>query len=82
MDEDILSKLKDLVCYISSADAPWPHKAASSGTNNSALALCGGVGAKDLLDYLSFNLKYLVFDLEATRRENAILRSIIAREGE
>lgn len=29
------------------------------------------------LDYLRISVKYLVFDLEATRRENAYLKSLI-----
>ena len=35
---------------------------------------------QDSLDYLRLSVKYLVFDLEATRRENAYLRKMI--EGE
>jgi len=32
---------------------------------------------QDALDYLRLSVKYLVFDLEATRRENAYLRRMI-----
>jgi ElaB/YqjD/DUF883 family membrane-anchored ribosome-binding protein len=32
---------------------------------------------QEALDYLRLSVKYLVFDLEATRRENAYLRRII-----
>ena len=32
---------------------------------------------QDSLDYLRLSVKYLIFDLEATRRENAYLRKII-----
>jgi len=32
---------------------------------------------QDSLDYLRLSVKYLVFDLEATRRENAYLRKLI-----
>ena len=32
---------------------------------------------QDSLDYLRLSVKYLVFDLEATRRENAYLRRLI-----
>ena len=35
---------------------------------------------QDSLDYLRLSIKYLVFDLEATRRENAYLRKIIEEE--
>ncbi len=39
---------------------------------------------QESLDYLRLSVKYLVFDLEATRRENKYLRSLIqgATEGE
>lgn len=33
----------------------------------------------DSLDHLRLSVKYLVFDLEATRRENAYLRKIVQR---
>lgn len=39
---------------------------------------------KDLqesLDYLRLSVKYLVFDLEATRRENAYLRKMLEKGG-
>ncbi len=32
---------------------------------------------QDSLDYLRLSIKYLVFDLEATRRENEYLRKLI-----
>jgi hypothetical protein len=32
---------------------------------------------QDSLDYLRLSVKYLIFDLEATRRENAYLRKMI-----
>ena len=34
---------------------------------------------QDSLDYLRVSVKYLVFDLEATRRENKQLRSLLER---
>lgn len=37
---------------------------------------------QDSLDYLRLSIKYLVFDLEATRRENQYLRKLLdARDG-
>jgi len=35
---------------------------------------------QDSLDYLRLSVKYLVFDLEATRRENQYLRSLLERQ--
>ncbi len=34
-------------------------------------------GVQDSLDYLRLSIKYLVFDLEATRRENGYLRKML-----
>lgn len=34
---------------------------------------------QDSLDYLRVSVKYLVFDLEATRRENAYLKSLLQK---
>lgn len=36
-------------------------------------------GAEDLLDHLRLQVKYLLFDLEATRRENRYLREMLER---
>jgi len=35
---------------------------------------------QDSLDYLRLSIKYLVFDLEATRRENQYLRKMLERQ--
>lgn len=35
---------------------------------------------QESLDYLRLSIKYLVFDLEATRRENGYLRQMIEQE--
>jgi uncharacterized protein YfbU (UPF0304 family) len=35
---------------------------------------------QDALDYLRVSVKYLVFDLEATRRENAYLKSLLQKD--
>ncbi len=37
---------------------------------------------QDSIDYLRLSVKYLLFDLEATRRENAYLRKILAEGSE
>ena len=36
---------------------------------------------QDSLDYLRLSIKYLVFDLEATRRENGYLRQMLEEQG-
>lgn len=37
---------------------------------------------QDSIDYLRLSIKYLLFDLEATRRENEYLRKMIEQEPE
>ncbi|MEM1354243.1 MAG: transcriptional regulator [Planctomycetota bacterium] len=37
---------------------------------------------QESLDYLRLSIKYLVFDLEATRRENQYLRQMLEDQGE
>ncbi|MFO0858713.1 MAG: hypothetical protein U0640_15310 [Phycisphaerales bacterium] len=37
---------------------------------------------QESLDYLRLSIKYLVFDLEATRRENEYLRKLVQAQGE
>ncbi len=37
---------------------------------------------QESLDYLRLSVKYLVFDLEATRRENKYLRSMLMEKNE
>ena len=36
---------------------------------------------QDSLDYLRLNIKYLLFDLEATRQENTYLRKMLEEKG-
>ena len=37
---------------------------------------------QESLDYLRLSIKYLMFDLEATRRENSYLRKMLEEAGE
>ena len=39
-------------------------------------------GLQESLDYLRLSIKYLVFDLEATRRENQQLRKMLQEAGD
>ena len=79
MDDAIITNgLKDLVHYLNSNQTTRPGKAFEIQNANSVLARRGRNNVQELLDSLGFGLKYLLFDLEATRRENAVLRSIIA----
>jgi len=46
------------------------HKKLSKGVNN----------LQESLDYLRVSVKYLIFDLEATRRENTSLKKLLTDE--
>lgn len=37
-------------------------------------------GLQDSIDFLRLSIKYLLFDLEATRRENAYLRKMLEQD--
>ncbi len=79
-DSDFQNKLGELLGQIDSL--PEGQRQAMSGlaeeTQDRHERLKKTV--KDLqesLDYLRLSVKYLVFDLEATRRENAYLRKVL-----
>jgi len=78
MDEAILkTRLTELICYINSVKTPAATSPAA-GINNGCLPMRDrSQSPHELFDYLRIATKYLLLDLEATRRENAILRKII-----
>jgi hypothetical protein len=60
---------------------PGPRQPqASQGTYVSQSPPASGE-PEDLLDYIRLQLKYVIFDLEATRRENRYLREMLERRG-
>lgn len=81
MDEVVFEKkLNELVNEIGSIPAPQRdrlvmlakqtrdcHKRLKKSVNN----------LQESLDYLRVSIKYMLFDLEATRRENAYLRKLL-----
>ena len=81
MDENAFEKqLNELVSEIGSIPAPQRdklimlakqandyHKRLKKGVNN----------LQESLDYLRVSIKYMLFDLEATRRENTYLRKLL-----
>ena len=81
MDEAAFeSKLNELVNEIGSIPTPQQkklvilvkktrsyHKKVKKSVSN----------LQELLDYLRVSIKYLLFDLEATRRENSYLRKLL-----
>lgn len=75
------SKLNELVREISSLPVPEREKliTLAQQTDSCHKALRKGVGRlQESLDYLRISVKYLVFDLEATKRENAHLRKLLS----
>ena len=78
MDDAILKdRLKELVRYVNSTQTPPVGRpAAFPGDNSNSVNRCRR-NIQELLDALGFTVKYLIFDLEATRRENAVLRKIL-----
>jgi len=81
MDEAAFeNRLDELVKEISSVPEPQRTKLVSlvEQTGNSHKRLRKSVGSlQESLDYLRVSVKYLLFDLESTRRENAYLRKLL-----
>ncbi len=77
-DAAIKTRLDKIIQQLNSLrmpkDRPTAGKAAPWDSSHSKLS------EHELLDWLDFRLRYLVFDLEATHRENAILREILKDE--
>ena len=84
MDESTFqSKLAELMGEISTLPKAERDKLASLAEKTQARHEKLKKTVSDLqesLDYLRLSIKYLVFDLEATRRENAYLRKIIEQD--
>ncbi|MFM1867363.1 MAG: hypothetical protein RL591_771 [Planctomycetota bacterium] len=69
----ILERIRELPAN----QAPAAVEAADSATARRERVQSSVNELQDALDYLRLSVKYLVFDLEATRRENAYLRRMI-----
>lgn len=67
----ILERIRELPASTSTESAADSAEARRARVQTSINEL------QDALDYLRLSVKYLVFDLEATRRENAYLRRMI-----
>lgn len=81
MDELKLGKrLNELVEEFGGTGESYPQKfsqlAQEARKNNRRLAQSVS-NLNDSLDYLRICIKYLIFDLEATRRENKCLRQML-----
>jgi hypothetical protein len=77
MDEKVLrARLAELHELLSAL--PKTDSGSSSGTYI-AHPQAGAKTVEELLDHLRLQVKYLMFDLEATRRENRYLRQMLER---
>ncbi|WP_428388768.1 hypothetical protein [Mucisphaera sp.] len=86
MDENTFqTKLTELMSQISSLPEAEREKLTrlAEQTQGRHARLKKSIGQlQESLDYLRLSLKYMVFDLEATRRENSYLRSMIENNEE
>jgi len=79
-EQDFQAKLSDLMQQLDSLPAPAREQlqALAHDTQDRQKRMKKTVGElQDSLDYLRLSIKYLVFDLEATRRENQYLRKLL-----
>lgn len=81
MDEaSFESKLNELVKEIGTIPTPEQKKLIllTRRTTQSHKKLKNSIsGLQESLDYLRVSIKYLLFDLEATRRENTYLKKLL-----
>jgi hypothetical protein len=84
-EQDFQAKLSDLMQQLDSLPSPAREQLrqiADDTRDRHARMKKTVTELQDSLDYLRLSIKYLVFDLEATRRENAYLRKLLdARNG-
>ncbi|MGQ0627350.1 MAG: hypothetical protein ACT4PL_04525 [Phycisphaerales bacterium] len=84
MDEqDFQSKLGDLIKQIGGISEEKKEtltKLAEETTDRHERMKKTVTDLQESLDYLRLSIKYVLFDLEATRRENAYLRKLLEKE--
>lgn len=82
-DSDFQKRLGELMGQIEKlpADQRGPLESLASETRDRHDKMKRTIGElQESLDYLRLSVKYLVFDLEATRRENDYLRKLVERQ--
>jgi hypothetical protein len=83
-EQEFQTKLSDLISQINSLPeeqrAPLVKLAAETSERHGKMQQTVQE-LQDALDYLRLSVKYLVFDLEATRRENDYLRKLLQQQG-
>jgi predicted nucleic acid-binding Zn-ribbon protein len=79
-DQDFQAKLTELISQIQHLPAPQRdqlQKLADDTRDRHSRMSRAVSELQESLDYLRLSVKYLVFDLEATRRENQALRKLL-----
>lgn len=84
MDENTFQKkmasLFDHIREMPGNDGRSPEAPAAGGSGDELRVSVEEL--QESLDYLRLSVKYLVFDLEATRRENAYLRRLVEQSNQ
>lgn len=83
-EQEFQTKLSDLISQINSLPeeqrAPLVKLATETSERHGKMQQTVHE-LQEALDYLRLSVKYLVFDLEATRRENDYLRKLLQQHG-
>lgn len=83
-ESEFQEKLGELIAHIDALPEPQRaqlHQLAEETKSRQAKIRRTMKDLQDSLDYLRLSVKYLVFDLEATRRENEYLRKMLDQSG-
>ena len=75
--QDKMNQILDRIRELPAGQAPAATESADSTAARRERVQSSVNELQDALDYLRLSVKYLVFDLEATRSENAYLRRMI-----
>lgn len=84
-EQDFQHKLAELLKQIDAIPAPHReqlHQMADEARDRHVRLKKTVAELQESLDYLRLSVKYLVFDLEATRRENQYLRKLLEGRNE
>ena len=75
--ESKLTELMDKIKQLPEQERPTLERLADEAKKRRERIQASVAELQESLDYLRLTIKYLVFDLEATRRENAYLRKLV-----
>ena len=79
MDEKLIrSKLGELAEIVAALPTPSENKPSKGAYLSHALPM-SAKSNEELIDHIRLQVKYILFDLEATRRENRYLRQMLER---